>query len=61
MFLKFTAGTKYDSKKENFNDFVKKVVKYAVAVGATEKMTKVGLYTTLYGPSHTLVADMGPM
>ena len=24
-------------------------------------MTKMGLYTTLYGPSHALVADMGPM
>ena len=61
VFLKFTSGLKYDSSKENFNDFVRKVIEYAVGVGATEKMTKMGLYTTLYGPSHALVADMGPM
>ena len=61
VFLKFTSGVKFDSHKENFNDFCKKVIEYAVAVGATEKMAKVGLFTTLYGPSHALVADMGPM
>ena len=59
--MKFASGATFDPKKENFNDLVKKMVEYAVSVGATEKMTKVGIYTALTGPSHTVVSDMGPM
>ena len=61
IFLKLIGGLRYHHQKDDFLEFVDQVVELALASGASQKMSKVGIFNGIVGPGRSIISDMGPM